>query len=56
MDAFGQWYTIFTDLSSICICISPVMFAAVNETGNKIAIGVADTGELFCASFNDTRQ
>ncbi len=38
----------------------PVMFAAVCkwncQTGNKIAIGVADTGEQFDASFNDTRQ
>jgi hypothetical protein len=31
-----------------------VMFAAVNETANKIVIGVADTGELFGASVIDT--
>ncbi len=60
MDAFGYWYTIFTDLSSICTCIVckvdmfPVMLAAVNETSNKIVIGVVDTGELFSASVNDT--
>jgi hypothetical protein len=32
----------------------PVMFAAVIETGNKIVIGVTDTGEFFDASVNDT--
>ncbi len=36
--------------------ICPVMFAAVNETGNKLVIGVTDIGEIFSANVNDTRQ
>jgi hypothetical protein len=32
------------------------MFAVVNETGNKIVVGVADIGEFFGAYVNDTRQ
>jgi hypothetical protein len=34
--------------------IFPVTFAAVIETSNKIAIGVADTAASYGASVNDT--